>query len=296
MSASPEYQITPPPIEVADRVFVGNLDYHATNEQLENFFREAGYDIKAAEIPRKIITRGEKTIERTLGFGFADFASKEEADRVIAGLDEVEFSGRPIFLKKAHQRKDPSELTEKRSRKPKAVGGEVPAGVDGEVKPKKKRTRTRKAKKPVEGEEGAPAPAPTPKPKRKTTKVPLSEATLSKDTVIVTNLPFTTSMEELLPVFSEFETVSIHVPAKRFSKTALEKMKEENVPVRNKGFAFVKLVNETDVARLIAQFNGFELQDRTLGLEVAMDRPREEVVETAESNTNGAVNAGAVAA
>ncbi|ODQ79598.1 hypothetical protein BABINDRAFT_37319 [Babjeviella inositovora NRRL Y-12698] len=254
-------------VEIDDRVFIRNLDYHATNEQLEAYFQEKGYQLTSAEIPKKVITRGEKTIERALGFGFVDFASKEEADRAVSEVDGTEFNGRPISLKKAHPRKDPSELLEKKT-KTKAKKAPVET-LDQEAAPKKK-TRSRRAKKPVEEAS---------KPKKKAVKVPLSEGTPSKDTVIVTNLPFTTSVEDLVPVFSLFETLFIHVPAKRFPRHVLEKMKEENTPARNKGFAFVKLVHEADVSKLIEQFNGFEFEERTLGLEVAVDRLRETATE-----------------
>ncbi len=76
------------------KLFVGNIDYHATEDQLAEHFSSAGTVVSA-----KIIT--DRDSGRSKGFGFVEMSSAEEAQKAIDTLDGVEFNGRPLGVNEA---------------------------------------------------------------------------------------------------------------------------------------------------------------------------------------------------
>ena len=65
------------------KVYVGNLNYSVTNEQLEELFANHG-TVKSVNI-----------IEGK-GFGFVEMSSSEEAEAAKQALNDTEFNGRPL--------------------------------------------------------------------------------------------------------------------------------------------------------------------------------------------------------
>ncbi|MBL8020129.1 MAG: RNA-binding protein [Leptospirales bacterium] len=76
------------------KLFVGNLPFSVTEEELHNQFAALGNVLSA-----KIITDRESG--RPRGFGFVEMASEEEARSAIAELDGKEISGRQIAVSEA---------------------------------------------------------------------------------------------------------------------------------------------------------------------------------------------------
>jgi len=72
-------------------VFVGNIPYTVTWQQLKDVFRECG-NVLRADVPQD-----EKG--RSKGFGIVLFETQDEAHRAIEMMNEAEFNGRKIFLK-----------------------------------------------------------------------------------------------------------------------------------------------------------------------------------------------------
>ncbi|QSZ66628.1 RNA-binding protein [Methanofollis aquaemaris] len=70
------------------RLYVGNLTYSVTEEQLEELFSNYG-DVKSV----KII--GDK------GFGFVEMNTAEEAEKAQGALNETEFVGRTLRVEEA---------------------------------------------------------------------------------------------------------------------------------------------------------------------------------------------------
>lgn len=76
------------------KLYVGNIAYQATDEDLAQFFASAG-SVQSA----KVIT--DKMSGRSKGFGFVEMSSPEEAQNAISTLDGQELNGRPVSVKEA---------------------------------------------------------------------------------------------------------------------------------------------------------------------------------------------------
>lgn len=78
------------------KVYVGNIDYAATEEELAEYFAPYGH-VESVNIPLNRYTG------RARGFGFVSFATTEEAERAMA-LNGSEFKGRQIQVNFAKER------------------------------------------------------------------------------------------------------------------------------------------------------------------------------------------------
>jgi RNA recognition motif-containing protein len=79
------------------KLFVGNLSFNTTSEDLKTFFSRAGTCESAA-----VIT--DRATGRSRGFGFVEMASDEEAEKAISALDGREVKGRAIRVNEAQAR------------------------------------------------------------------------------------------------------------------------------------------------------------------------------------------------
>ncbi len=79
---------------MTNKLFVGNIDWNTTNEQLNAFFSQVGNVLSA-----KIII--DRETNRPKGFGFVEMETPEMAQEAIAKLNEQELNGRPIFVNEA---------------------------------------------------------------------------------------------------------------------------------------------------------------------------------------------------
>ena len=70
------------------KLYVGNLSYSVTNDQLEELFTNYG------EVKNTNIIDGK-------GFGFVEMTSPEEATKAKEGLNDTEFEGRTIKVDEA---------------------------------------------------------------------------------------------------------------------------------------------------------------------------------------------------
>jgi len=79
---------------VAKKLFIGNLPYQTTNEELGEFFAQYGEVMSAAVIM-------DRATGRSKGFGFVEMTNDEEADAAIAKGDGAEFEGRKLTVSEA---------------------------------------------------------------------------------------------------------------------------------------------------------------------------------------------------
>lgn len=82
-----------------NKLFVGNLSWDASDEDLQKLFEEHGQVTSA-----RIVT--DKFSGRSRGFGFVEMGSDEEAQAAIAALNDQEFMGRPIAVNVAKPREN----------------------------------------------------------------------------------------------------------------------------------------------------------------------------------------------
>jgi len=77
-------------------LYVGNLPWTTTPEELTTYFSEYG-QVESSRIIK------EKETNRSRGFGFVEVAD-EDAEKMITALDGKEFNGRPLTVNEAKTR------------------------------------------------------------------------------------------------------------------------------------------------------------------------------------------------
>src|ERR1700704_1759108 len=76
------------------RLYVGNLPYKATDEDLTALFSTVG-DVASARVMRDMATG------RARGFGFIEMATDEAAQKAIEQFNEYEMDGRKLVVNEA---------------------------------------------------------------------------------------------------------------------------------------------------------------------------------------------------
>jgi len=79
---------------VGKRLYVGNLSYNVSNEQLEEMFSQYG-TVSFAQVVQ------DRDTGRSKGFGFVEMSSDAEAQAAIDGLHNQQFDGRPLTVNEA---------------------------------------------------------------------------------------------------------------------------------------------------------------------------------------------------
>jgi RNA recognition motif-containing protein len=79
------------------RIYVGNLTYSVTDDDLREVFGEFG-ELAAAEVIK------DKFSGQSKGFGFVDMPNNAEADAAIKALNETDFKGRKLTVNEARPR------------------------------------------------------------------------------------------------------------------------------------------------------------------------------------------------
>ena len=79
-------------------IYVGNLSFRATEDELRELFEPFG-----AVESAKIIT--DRFTGRSRGFGFVEMAEKEEGAKAIEELDNQDFQGRNLKVNEARPRR-----------------------------------------------------------------------------------------------------------------------------------------------------------------------------------------------
>ena len=81
------------------RIFVGNLDWAITEDELERLFEPYG------EVERAQVITDRET-GRSRGFAFVELPNATEANAAIAGLNGTSVGGRPLTVNEARQREE----------------------------------------------------------------------------------------------------------------------------------------------------------------------------------------------
>jgi RNA recognition motif-containing protein len=84
---------------VGKKLFVGNLSFEVTNDDLQQLFAEAGSCESAA-----VIT--DRDTGRSRGFGFVEMSSDAEAQAAMQQFDGRDLKGRQIRVNEANARED----------------------------------------------------------------------------------------------------------------------------------------------------------------------------------------------
>jgi RNA recognition motif-containing protein len=76
------------------KMYVGNIPYNASEEELRELFSEYG-EIESLKIMKDQFT------DRSKGFGFIEMASEEDAKKAIAALNGKDFKGKSLTVAEA---------------------------------------------------------------------------------------------------------------------------------------------------------------------------------------------------
>lgn len=94
-------------------IYVSNLSFNVTDEDLQDFFADYG-EVSSA----KVIT--DKFTNKSRGFGFVEMSDDEAARKAIAELDGGIVEGRAIKVTEARPREERSGGNERRSFSPRS--------------------------------------------------------------------------------------------------------------------------------------------------------------------------------
>ena len=80
-------------------LYVGNLSYRTTDQELREIFEPYG-EVESAR------TISDRETGQSRGFGFVEMANAEEAQSAISALHESEYQGRRLVVNEARPRED----------------------------------------------------------------------------------------------------------------------------------------------------------------------------------------------
>ena len=78
-------------------MYVSNLSFHTTDEDLNNLFSKFG-----AVTSAKVIT--DRETGRSRGLGFVEMSSDDDSQKAIAGLNQKEIEGRQMSVSVAKEK------------------------------------------------------------------------------------------------------------------------------------------------------------------------------------------------
>jgi len=81
------------------RLYVGNLSFQTTSQDLQDYFSQAG-TVESANVVE------DRETGRSRGFGFVEMATKEEGEAAIQQFNGKELNGRSLTVNEARPRED----------------------------------------------------------------------------------------------------------------------------------------------------------------------------------------------
>jgi cold-inducible RNA-binding protein len=116
------------------KVFVGNLEFRTTQQELEALFSQVGSI-------REIFLPSDRNTGRPRGFAFVEYESEDDAEKAIERFNGHELGGRPLRVNAAEDRPAP---TGQPSYSPGGFGGSAPGKRMGKPKGSRRNLRARK--------------------------------------------------------------------------------------------------------------------------------------------------------
>ena len=85
---------------IVKKLYVGNLSFKATEEQVQSLFSEIGVQ------PDSLTLLRDRFTGQPRGFGFAEIRDDAEAEKVIAALNGKDFMGRALVVNEARPQRE----------------------------------------------------------------------------------------------------------------------------------------------------------------------------------------------
>ncbi len=126
------------------KIFVGNLSFDSTQEDVKKLFEGFGNVVSVA-----IVMEREKKAPKSRGFGFVDMSDEQQALAAIAALNGKEFMGRALKVDPARSKAEAQAVvkSEEKAKPPEAYKGRRTlsymkrrglTGMPEEVKPRRR--------------------------------------------------------------------------------------------------------------------------------------------------------------
>jgi RNA recognition motif-containing protein len=96
---------------VGNRVYVGNISWNTTEDELRDFFAGDSRNVTNAFIAT------DRESGRSRGFGFVSFDSSDDAETAISELDGQDLGGRTLKVSIAHERERNNRSNGRRDRR-----------------------------------------------------------------------------------------------------------------------------------------------------------------------------------
>ncbi|KAK6336139.1 hypothetical protein TWF696_001706 [Orbilia brochopaga] len=294
------------------RLYIGNLAYTTTEDQLRDFFK--GYNIESVSIPVNPRTN------RAVGYAFVDVAQKEEADKAITDLSGKEILERKVSVQVARKPGTPPAANgesaanggEKRGNGPPRRGRGGFRGGRGGRGGARGGFRDAAATSPPEAAATTTTPAPVSTEAAKTDAAPAADGektgprpprrkrgppengVASTTKVMVANLPYELNEAQLTELFAAYEPQSAKIALRPIPRFMVRKLQARGEARKGRGFGFVTLPSEEMQKKAVEQMNGKVVDGREIAVKVAIDNPKEEEGEASEeAAANGAPDAAA---
>ena len=84
---------------MAMKLYVGNLSFQTTSEDLQQLFAQAG-TVESASVVE------DRDTGRSRGFGFVEMATKEDGEKAIEQFNGTDLAGRNLTVNEARPRED----------------------------------------------------------------------------------------------------------------------------------------------------------------------------------------------
>ena len=84
---------------MAMKLYVGNLSFQTSSDELQQLFAQAG-TVESATVVE------DRDTGRSRGFGFVEMASKEEGEKAIQQFNGTDLNGRNLTVNEARPRED----------------------------------------------------------------------------------------------------------------------------------------------------------------------------------------------
>jgi len=261
---------------VRTKVFAGNLDFKTKESDLAKFFSTAGKVISA-----NIITRGP----RSLGYGFVEMDSEEDAQKAVQQLNKQELDGRPINVELAKPREETApqdqqaQQTGSNAQNTDATRGGFRRGRGGRGRGfRRGRGGFRGGSQSFRGRRGGSfrGRGRGGRGRKGSQSNEPDNRTPSKTTLFVANLPFKMDDEGFGKSLKDAQLTFKNAYVVKNQRTG-----------RNKGFGFIEFDNEADQQKSLQVLNKRKVEERELIVKVALtENPRNAEAKPEDNKNN----------
>ncbi|KAI9803046.1 MAG: hypothetical protein M1826_005034 [Phylliscum demangeonii] len=105
---------------------------------------------------------------------------------------------------------------------------------------------------------------------------PPEDGIASKTKVMVANLPYDFTEEQLLELFHEYEPANAKLALRPIPRFMVRKLQARNEPRKGRGFGFVTLGSEEQQLKAVKEMHGKPIGGREIAVKIAIDSPGKE--------------------